>query len=1163
MLGKILVLALSLGLLTPVTPFVVPHVVYVGPQLSGVKIGPLDPNSTVTLVVLIPPKDAQELYLLAQEIGKGQIHMTKAQLFQSLGDPTKAEEVSDFLKSHGFNVQVVTPVEVVAYSTAYNVEKAFGVTLYLYNFSGQVYYAPSSTPPYVSALKGTVVLGLTNFTKVQPMYYSIPLGYYEGSKFVPAMNGTNFHLTFQPLSLLQIAQAYNVSQDGKGVNVAIIDMYGDPTLYQDLALLDSKYHLPPANVTIIPLGPYEPTLGIISGWGIETALDVETVHAMAPYAHIYLMVASNALALFAAIPYVVSALNVSVVSMSWGLPENLVSANGMFIYFQGLVFPNIPYLDFWFALGSALGTTFVASSGDGGAFSYTMTSYGGTSWPASSPFVLAAGGTSLYPVLVNGSYGYPNSTVKYGYETAWSIMPFNFPLIGGGGGVSALEPKLPFQPGNYSSRLVPDVAADANPYTGAVVYAYGIAMVIGGTSLAAPIWAGVIADLESQLHKDFGWLNPLLYQVYDNSTLYNEAFHQVTFGFNGIYYAHLGYNLVTGLGSPNYYGLLKALNHTLAKPELKVSVTTFAEGYSLPWYNTKTTFEIVAFVTYPNGTIVNRGKFTAFISTSQGIISEVPLKFNGTYWVGRYTILPTSPGGEWLVYVNGTSSSWLNGYGASLVDVGPSVAIVYPIPFPYSYYLPPNTPLRAVITAYNINGTPMNLSSVKGDLVMYGKVIENLTFIQPSGGFPGEYVAQFSVITGTPQGVYLMFVNGTGFSVFTYVTVGLNLLAVGIPQVIGSESVVSKGQKLVLFSETFATDTGLGLFTSNVTAYVYSPQGKLVEVVHLTPAPATTQFGVVYAFGLQEANLTLNSTEPGWYKVVLSGVYNSTAGPEYGNYTMWFYYSPVSVKVTLVKLGSLTAGQVFLVNASITYPNGTPVTYGSFIANVVPNYLYPSAINYEVANAVQLSYNSTTKTWTGLVTLPSQFNETLSGISGNSYSLSGTWDLEIVGSSPLGSVDVYFPVTVSPQAYLYLDKITPENLDQLTTNGVLNGVSSYSLTIEGVRNLVIYDSQFGLLNVTNSSVVIVNSRIHSLYALNSNVTVVNSLIYDSPLGVYSVGSNVKLMDTPFVNVSSPYYVKSGAVEVYPTSVPTYYEPLTLAALAVAVIALIMALSRRR
>ena len=138
-------------------------------------------------------------------------------------------------------------------------------------------------------------------------------------------------------------------------------------------------------------------------------------------------------------------------------------------------------------------------------------------------------------------------------------------------------------------------------------------------------------------------------------------------------------------------------------------------------------------------------------------MTDVPLHFNGTYWVGRFTILPVAPGGEWLIYVNGSADN-STGYGAALVDVGPSVAIVEPLPFPYSNYLPPYFPQAVVILASNINGTPLNASQIKSSLVYNGKPVVNLTFISPPEGLfgllsSGLYVAKFSIITDMPQGV--------------------------------------------------------------------------------------------------------------------------------------------------------------------------------------------------------------------------------------------------------------------------------------------------------------------------------------------------------------------------------------------------------------------------
>ncbi len=1175
MIPKALALLVLLSTLSPFVTQLQPHVYYVGPQLLGQKIGPLNPLTPITIVAFIPPKDYQQLYLEAQMLGNGQLNLSKYQLFQKFGDTEKAEEVAKYLKSYGMTVQYVTPMMVIAYGTAQSVERAFDVDLYLYNLSGEIYYAPAETPPFIPQLDGVTVFGLTNFTRVTPMYYHLTLGYFDGGKFVPTLNGTNFHIAFQPLSLPQIAQAYNVTPGGKGVNVAVIDLYGDPTIFQDLQAFDREYGLPPANVTVVPLGPYEPELGVSSGWAIETALDVETVHAMSPYAHIYLVVASSGDTLLASIPYVVSALNVSVVSMSWGIPNNLIAANGMYIYFMGLEFPNIPYFDYWFALGTALGMTFFASSGDGGAFSSTMTPFGGTSWPSSSPFVVSVGGTSLYPQLVNGSYGHPHSNVAYSYETAWSVMPFNFPIIAGGGGVSGNEPKLPFQPVNVSSRATPDVSADANPFTGGVIVVNGVELVVGGTSMSAPTWAGIAADIISQTHRELGWFLPTLYGIYMDPNLYSKAFHQIAFGFNGAFYAHEGYNLVTGLGSPDYYYLLKSVNETLSTPRLEISVSTFAKGASLPWYGVNQTFTIVAYVTGPDGEIVRSGGFKAYIYTPEGYLTEVPLHFNGTYWVGRFTILPVAPGGEWLIYVNGSADN-LTGYGAALVDVGPSVTILEPVPFPFNDYLPPYFPQAVVILASNIDGTPLNASQIKSSLVYNGKPVVNLTFITPPRALfglpsspPGLYVAYFSIITGMPQGVYTLWVNGSGFDAFTYVTVGLNLLAVAWPQVIGPETVVSKSANITLFTQTFSTDTGLGLFSSNVTAYVYSPSGKLVKVVKLSPAPATTQFGVIYAFGLQEGNLSVDLNQSGWYRVEVIATYNSTAGVEVGNYTTWFYYTPQVLKVNVEPLGKVYAGETVPVSVSITYPNGTPVSSGNFVVNIVPSNLYSSALIYEEYNDLPLAYNSTNKTWTTAVTFPSQLNESLTGIGGNTLSLSGQWYVEVIGVSPSGVADSYVPVTVEPYTFLYADVITPANLTALTTNGVLFGVASPVLTVINVSNLTIESSDLGYLKLVNSSVTIINAKLSTLEAVNSDVTVVNSVFSNSPVGIIAKGSKVVAVNPQFVNVSQAVQSVNSQITMYPqdqlsslSSKTTVNTALTIVALILGVVALIVALRRR-
>ena len=317
---------------------------------------------------------------------------------------------------------------------------------------------------------------------------------------VPLQGGTQFALDYYTPGDFQ--GAYGLTDylaeggGGRGETIAIIDAYGDPEISQDLNAFDLAFGLPPANLSIIPVGPYEPSLGITYGWDAEVALDVEAAHMMAPLANINLVVASNdSNGLFYAIKDVITNHLGDVVSMSWGEPEDLFGLSG----FSSQGFLNYPYADYYLSLGASEGITFFSSSGDTGAFDGTTSPSGGASFPATSPFVTAVGGTTLFVTPYSGTFASLNSSAVYLGEDAWSISPqYVGAQISSGGGYSALFAKPSYQDGTVSGsvRAIPDVASDANPYTGMVVVLEGGLYVEGGTSLSSAMWAGMAADLD-------------------------------------------------------------------------------------------------------------------------------------------------------------------------------------------------------------------------------------------------------------------------------------------------------------------------------------------------------------------------------------------------------------------------------------------------------------------------------------------------------------------------------------------------------------------------------------------------------------------------------------------------------------------------------------------
>ena len=244
-----------------------------------------------------------------------------------------------------------------------------------------------------------------------------------------------------------------------------------------------------------------------SGWTRETSLDVEWAHAIAPNAKILLVAAKtpSGANLLKAVDYADSRADVVAISMSWG----------------GAEFSEEKSLDSHFV--SKSGAIFFASSGDDGW---------GASWPASSPNVVAVGGTSLF-LKTDGSLS---------KETAWS---------GSGGGVSAYENQPDFQksysiPKSNGMRAIPDVAYAADPQTGFSIYIKGKWYVVGGTSDAAPQWAAIQSLGLSVSDKK-------LYADKDTATFANY-FRDIVSGSNGDckYYcqARKHYDYITGLGSP-------------------------------------------------------------------------------------------------------------------------------------------------------------------------------------------------------------------------------------------------------------------------------------------------------------------------------------------------------------------------------------------------------------------------------------------------------------------------------------------------------------------------------------------------------------------------------------------------------------------------------------
>ena len=394
-----------------------------------------------------------------------------------------------------------------------------------------------------------------------------------------------------------VRKAYSVPStlDGSGQTIAIVDAFGSPTIRADLALFDSVFGLPaPPSFTIFcgnsptPLDEstcpqvninVNPKHGVFS-WTIETSLDVEWAHAIAPGANIVLVVASTSSgnAINDAEAAAIAAYPGAVFSQSFGIPEIFLTGNGN----PG----QVKQAQQNYANGVAVGDTFFASAGDTGAtfgFQTQMSNFpssdlhnvgvAGTQGlpynatgtlmpcPTSAPFSCTSGLSAYHGPCVLGRTVAPNCVADgYGGEQVWNEPSFG---VATGGAQSLLFGVPSYQAGLGLSSRGPDVTYNAAIDGGVLTVYSGLGFpalfIVGGTSAGSPQWAG-IAALANQARASLGKgpigdLNPVLYNIY-HSTRYSSDFHDITVGNDQLvgtpvgYAATTGYDVASGIGSP-------------------------------------------------------------------------------------------------------------------------------------------------------------------------------------------------------------------------------------------------------------------------------------------------------------------------------------------------------------------------------------------------------------------------------------------------------------------------------------------------------------------------------------------------------------------------------------------------------------------------------------
>ena len=524
----------------------------------GNKTGVADPNGTVGFRVYLgwtDPAGAETLARAVSDPNNSQYRRyVTPQQFRKQFSPAQNDvaKIQSWLKSQGFSVDYVPQNNhyIAAEGTVAQAEAAFGAEIATYQVQGQSVRSPSSDVSIPSTFSNviTAIIGLDDsavfvhsdmvkeapaspgFRNAPPLstYWAQQVSSYPyPSGFTSVASPATASWTIKGYTPAQIKGAYGISgYDGTGQTVAIIDAYASPTILQDVNQWSTNRGLPTMNpsqlVQVVPPGVYkraENKKQDPEGWYGEETLDVEAVHGMAPAAKIvYVGAPNNYQDLDAALNHVVDNGLAQIVTNSYGSSTELGP--------PGFVKPMEDTL----VQAAAEGIGVYFSSGDDGDETINF-GYATTEFPASSPWVTAVGGTSLGVGAANQRIletGWGAST--YACDSSKEVCTRSSWLYGAGGGVSQIFAAPWYQSSlGLSGRGVPDVAAVADPQTGLLIGqtqtfpdgTYYDEYRVGGTSLASPLFAGIMALADEAAGFAHGFANPLFYA-------HPGAFHDIT-----------------------------------------------------------------------------------------------------------------------------------------------------------------------------------------------------------------------------------------------------------------------------------------------------------------------------------------------------------------------------------------------------------------------------------------------------------------------------------------------------------------------------------------------------------------------------------------------------------------------------------------------------------
>jgi kumamolisin len=503
-------------------------------MLPGARaIGPSDPHQLIEISVILKHRASLPK---VEEMRGTMSHNDFARTYGA--DPAQVDKIRQFARENNLQMlergDEVLRRTITLAGTAAAMEKAFGIELNEFEYESGSYRGYNGQIQLPDELASIVsgIFGLDNRPVAHPQFRYRNTNRAFGSRVSS--------VSYNPA---QVAKLYGFPQDanGSGQAIGIIELGGGyrPSDIQSYFQAQG-IQTPSVKSVSVNQATNRPTTPQSADG--EVMLDIEVAGSVAPAAAIIVYFAPNTARGFQ------DALSTAIhdqlnkpcaVSISWGSAESTWTAQSMQNFDQ-------------VAQEAALmGITITVAAGDNGSSDGVNDGKNHVDFPASSPHVLAAGGTSV--TVANGAIT---------KETVW-----NDGVQGGasGGGFSEVFARPTWQTAaaSQTGRGVPDVSGDADPDTGYNILVDGQQEVIGGTSAVAPLWAGLVVLLNQKLNHRLGFVNPTLYTVNQS-----QGFRDITSGNNGAFSAGPGWDPVTGLGSPGAQ-LLQALQGDVASSQLR------------------------------------------------------------------------------------------------------------------------------------------------------------------------------------------------------------------------------------------------------------------------------------------------------------------------------------------------------------------------------------------------------------------------------------------------------------------------------------------------------------------------------------------------------------------------------------------------------------------